>query len=156
QTAGQQPLILLLDALPTPIVVADTEGHVKLLNRAFEQLSGFERWKMIGKILLKHFFPMEEIASVKEWAADRGVSVWSQPYPKTFITKRGGRLIEWRTRSFLSQQGKKQDIVFVGADITEQKQREEELLKVSKLESAGLLAAGIAHDFNNLLAIILG
>lgn len=34
--------------------------------------------------------------------------------------------------------------------------REEELLRISKLESLGILAGGIAHDFNNLLYVILG
>lgn len=33
---------------------------------------------------------------------------------------------------------------------------EEELFKVKKLESVGVLAGGIAHDFNNILVAILG
>lgn len=41
-------------------------------------------------------------------------------------------------------------------DITQRKRREEEHIKVSKLESIGILAGGIAHDFNNILATILG
>jgi PAS domain S-box-containing protein len=41
-------------------------------------------------------------------------------------------------------------------DITERKQREEEMLKTSKLESLGILAGGIAHDFNNILTAIFG
>lgn len=41
-------------------------------------------------------------------------------------------------------------------NITLQKQTEEELLKVRKLESIGLLAGGIAHDFNNILAGMFG
>ena len=41
-------------------------------------------------------------------------------------------------------------------DITERKKMEEELLRVQKLESVGLLAGGIAHDFNNILTTILG
>jgi len=44
----------------------------------------------------------------------------------------------------------------VAVDITEKKQIEEDLLKMRKLESVGLLAGGIAHDFNNLLTAILG
>jgi PAS domain S-box-containing protein len=41
-------------------------------------------------------------------------------------------------------------------DISERKLFENELLKVEKLESLGVLAGGIAHDFNNILTGILG
>lgn len=41
-------------------------------------------------------------------------------------------------------------------DLTHKKKIEEDLLKASKLESIGVLAAGIAHDFNNILTAILG
>jgi PAS domain S-box-containing protein len=49
------------------------------------------------------------------------------------------------------------DLVIINVkDITLQKQTEEELLKIKKLESLGILAGGIAHDFNNLLSGIFG
>jgi PAS domain S-box-containing protein len=40
-------------------------------------------------------------------------------------------------------------------DITTHKRMEEEVLKIEKLESLGVLAGGIAHDFNNVLTPIL-
>ena len=41
-------------------------------------------------------------------------------------------------------------------EIVERKRAEEELLKLAKLESVGVLAGGIAHDFNNILTAIQG
>jgi signal transduction histidine kinase/ActR/RegA family two-component response regulator len=41
-------------------------------------------------------------------------------------------------------------------DITDRKKAEEEMLKLQKLESIGVLAGGIAHDFNNILTGIMG
>lgn len=53
------------------------------------------------------------------------------------------------------QKGKLIGVLVLIRDITQQEQMEEELLKVRKLESIGLLAGGIAHDFNNILTGII-
>ncbi|MBI5631977.1 MAG: CHASE3 domain-containing protein [Nitrospirae bacterium] len=42
------------------------------------------------------------------------------------------------------------------AETNSRKQIEDELVRVQKFESLGVLAGGIAHDFNNLLAVISG
>jgi len=49
-----------------------------------------------------------------------------------------------------------QFIIVSFIDLTEYKRIEDDLLRMQKLESLGILAGGIAHDFNNLLATIMG
>jgi len=41
-------------------------------------------------------------------------------------------------------------------NVTTRLKMEEELLKIKKLESIGVLAGGIAHDFNNILVAVIG
>ncbi|OGQ57851.1 MAG: hypothetical protein A3J24_02065 [Deltaproteobacteria bacterium RIFCSPLOWO2_02_FULL_53_8] len=41
-------------------------------------------------------------------------------------------------------------------DITERRRNDEQMAKIEKLESLGVLAGGIAHDFNNILTAIMG
>jgi len=56
----------------------------------------------------------------------------------------------------IEQKGRHIGIRGFAVDISEHKKMAEELLKVQKLESVGILAGGIAHDFNNLLAAVIG
>ena len=47
-------------------------------------------------------------------------------------------------------------VVTILRDTTNLKKIEQQLLKMQKLESIGVLAGGIAHDFNNILTGVLG
>lgn len=61
-----------------------------------------------------------------------------------------------RVAPIVDSDGEIVGVVMVFRDTTEQLRMEEELLKMEKLQSLGVLAGGIAHDFNNFLAGILG
>ena len=61
-----------------------------------------------------------------------------------------GRVMEW------DQNSRAVRIVGTAQDITEQKLAEQELEKMQRLKSIGVLAGGIAHDFNNILTGVYG
>ena len=57
---------------------------------------------------------------------------------------------------FSDDKGNVRGLIAAITDITEHRKMEEELLKVKKFESLGVLAGGMAHQFNNALNIITG
>ncbi len=66
------------------------------------------------------------------------------------------RWMEWINRGIFDKNGEIIEYSAVGRDITEEKRREEEYIKIQKLEALNFLAGGIAHDFNNILTGIMG
>jgi PAS domain S-box-containing protein len=98
--------------------------------------------------LPKIFESAEKIRTVSNYGTEREYRII-----------RKDKKIRWiyeTVNNFCDNRGK--PVIVQGSlyDITEKKQLEQELLKIQKLESIGILAGGIAHDFNNLLTGILG
>jgi PAS domain S-box-containing protein len=74
----------------------------------------------------------------------------------TFRKKDGKKVILLGSANLNDIKGQPAYVHCVFHDMTEHRRMEEELIKMHKLESIGILAGGIAHDFNNILTALTG
>lgn len=64
--------------------------------------------------------------------------------------------LEGKISPIHDDQGEVRSAILIFHDMSEKRRMEQEVRKIQKLESLGILAGGIAHDFNNILTSILG
>ena len=155
---SEATLMSMMDSMPAGVWWVDEAGGVEYLNSRFVELFGYR---------------IEEVPTVKDWfryaypdpgqreallgardalIAESQASGVPVPPQETMVTCRDGSERHIIVNTQFSQ-GRTLEIF---TDITEQEFIHNELLKVQKMESLGVLAGGIAHDFNNILTGIMG
>jgi PAS domain S-box-containing protein len=157
----KENLSVTLRSIGDGVITTDTDGRIVLLNRAAEELTGYSHENVVGK-------PLTSVFSIKRRRNDQKSQSPVETVLKTgrvcglvnhaiLIASDGTeRMISSSEAPIRDAQSNIVGVVLVFRDVTHQYRFEEELLKVEKLESVGILAGGIAHDFNNILTAILG
>ncbi len=147
----------LIDTAQAIILVLDTEGRIIRFNPYMEELCGYTLDEVKGKDWFSTFLPEvngNHIRGLFRTAVD---DIKTQGNINPVVSKDGREIVvEWYDKTLKDADGKTIGLVAIGQDITERRQMEEELLKIRKLESLGVLAGGIAHQFNNALSVITG
>jgi len=157
----QERLSVTLRSIGDGVIATDTLGHIIFLNKVAEELTGWNNEEAKGR-------PSSEIFNIINEKTDQKCV---SPVQRVLEL---GRIVGLANHTILiAKDGSQKNIADSGApirdkfskvigvvlvfrDVTHEQKMEEELLKIRKLESIGVLAGGIAHDFNNILAAILG
>jgi len=146
----------MAELLPQPIFESDAELFVTYANLRASELFGFTEEDFVDGLQATDMFAPEELPNVaKNTAAQfRGEKPTHTEY--RCLRKDGSSFQALFHVSPIVKNGRPCGLRGIVVDLTEQKKAEEEILKLRKLESVGVLAGGIAHDFNNLLAGLFG
>ncbi len=157
----KQLLSAILRLISDAVISTDAEGRIILLNKAAEALTGWTEEEAVGKYATEVFHMIEEetrmpCANPVEYILKTGRAL--DLANCRILINRGGaeRIIVYTGAPVRSRNGDIVETVLVLSDITEKREMTEEVLKLQKLESIGILAGGIAHDFNNILTAIMG
>ncbi len=137
------------------VVVTDTDGAVRYVNRAFERAAGVSRADAVGHLPWSLFTSPPDPDWVKTMQREvRAGRVWTGLV--TLPGKDGPVAFDATIFPVLDPSGQAVSYVGLLRDVTEEKRLERQLWHAQKMEEIGKIAGGIAHDFNNLLMVILG
>jgi len=154
-------LAVTLRSIGDGVISTNQEGDIIMLNNNAEQLTGWRHQESLGRPLHEIFHIVNEhkgtswqnivddiAGNGNTMQLDNQTVLIGRDGSKKYITASAAPIYD-RERHIIG-------VIIVFRDVTSRKKLEEEILKVQKLESVGILAGGIAHDFNNMLAAILG
>lgn len=145
-----------LDQSPVVVVITDSNGAIEYTNSKFTEVTGYAPEEVTGQNLFDQTTPAH--------LPDSDSTIWKtiasgQGWHGEFCNHKKNGDVFWESvsiSSLLNEEGAISQFIVIREDISELRHARDELLKIKKLESLGLLAGGIAHDFNNILTAILG
>lgn len=139
----------VLDAVPDPISVEDSDGKYLMVNRSFAELVGRPR-DLFSECSVTSIRPDGGITASARWPAV------SDEQEITWPTASGELRSLSEKRAVLEDRRGHHVLVSVMRDVTERKRYEAQLALSERLASLGTLAAGIAHEINNPLSYVIG
>ena len=141
------------EILPGTFCIFDESGHIEGWNKNFQTATGYSA-EEISRMHPLDFFAEDDRENMA--VKIREILAKGKAQAEVKVVSKEGRITPYFMMCNRICIDDRVYIIGMGVDITEKKKVEQELLKMQKLDSLGILAGGIAHDFNNVLTAILG
>lgn len=153
----------ILETAGALVVLCNRDGRIEQFNRSAQETTHYTFDEVHGKFVWDIFLPDEEIEETKQIFQQLTSGKDRMEHESHWLNRNGeSRLISWSNTSIRDVDDNVNFVVCIGIDITEQRQAEEdarqrqaELLHVSRLCTMGEMAAGLAHELNQPLAAIV-
>jgi PAS domain S-box-containing protein len=144
----------VMDKAPVAIIITDLSHRVTYCNEGARRLYGFTDAQMLGHTADELFTAETMRVLGAGRTATLATGSWRGEVP---IETRDGRRVtaEFIMSLIRDSAGRPFARLSLAVDVTEKIQMEEQVKRMQRLESLGMLAAGVAHDMNNILAPIL-
>ncbi len=154
----------LLSNLAEAVIVTDVLGNIRDLNATAIRLLQTRMAQALGHPL-KEVFRLIDRTTGKPLAEDPCTQAIHADAPLPLCDAHALRPpqphgkpvpIVWTARTYSKKGDQPEGTIIIFRDPDELSLTPDELIKVNRFESLGLLAGSIAHDFNNLLTTIMG
>ncbi len=157
----KERLAVTLKSIGDGVITTDTDGNIIMLNVVAEKMTGWSLEEASGLPISTVFNIIDEFTGKKQISPVEEVikteSIVTLANHTLLVDRKGNKIsIADSGAPIKDSDGRTLGVVLVFRDVSMEKKREADLLKLKKLESVGLLAGGIAHDFNNILTGIMG
>lgn len=160
--AEEELLRATIEAVREAVVATDSAAEITLFNRAAEALTGWKRSEARGRPIdevVRFASPQGSDASSSSGLALSSIETATaiDAGPGLVLEKKDGTTVEVAAHyaPIRTSSGKVVGALLTMRDVTEDRRRDEELVRLEKLESLALMASGLSHDFNNMLAAIV-